>query len=141
GRAGSKCGWRFLPPASNGRGFLPDSWHRARERGQQIAAPKGVPAASWTLACLGHWAANDYINECITEHGRLFVMSVETALDPPPVRLTERAAHRIAEILREEAGASSLRVAVTGGGCSGFQYDFCLDDSRADDDLVLLRDG
>jgi len=68
-------------------------------------------------------------------------MSVETALDPPPVRLTERAAHRIAEILREEAGASSLRVAVTGGGCSGFQYDFCLDDSRADDDLVLMRDG
>jgi iron-sulfur cluster assembly accessory protein len=68
-------------------------------------------------------------------------MSVETILESSPVRLTERAAQRIAEILRDEAGASSLRVAVTGGGCSGFQYDFCLDDSRADDDLVLTRGG
>jgi iron-sulfur cluster assembly accessory protein len=68
-------------------------------------------------------------------------MSVETVLESPPVRLTERAAQRIAEILRDEAGAPSLRVAVSGGGCSGFQYDFCLDDSRADDDLVLTRGG
>ena len=68
-------------------------------------------------------------------------MSTETILNAAPVRLTERAAKRIAEILREEAGASSLRVAVTGGGCSGFQYDFCLEDSRGDDDLVLARDG
>ena len=67
-------------------------------------------------------------------------MSVETILDPP-VKLTERAAKRIAEILKEEAGQSMLRVAVTGGGCSGFQYDFCLDDSRADDDLLIARDG
>jgi iron-sulfur cluster assembly accessory protein len=34
-----------------------------------------------------------------------------------------------------------LRVAVTGGGCSGFQYNFTLDDARMDDDLVLERDG
>ena len=34
-----------------------------------------------------------------------------------------------------------LRLAVTGGGCSGFQYDFCLDDSRADDDLVIEKAG
>jgi iron-sulfur cluster assembly accessory protein len=34
-----------------------------------------------------------------------------------------------------------LRVAVTGGGCSGFQYNFALDDVKADDDLVLERDG
>jgi iron-sulfur cluster assembly accessory protein len=68
-------------------------------------------------------------------------MSVETTLDPAPVRLTDRAAKRIAEILQEEAGASSLRVAVTGGGCSGFQYDFCFDDSTAEDDLVIARGG
>jgi len=68
-------------------------------------------------------------------------MSIDTTLDAPPVRLTERAAKRIAEILREEAGASMLRVAVTGGGCSGFQYDFCLDDARAEDDLVIAREG
>jgi iron-sulfur cluster assembly accessory protein len=67
-------------------------------------------------------------------------MSVETT-EIPPVRLTERAAKRIAEILQAEPGPSNLRVAVTGGGCSGFQYDFCFDDSVAEDDLVLARDG
>jgi iron-sulfur cluster assembly accessory protein len=32
-------------------------------------------------------------------------------------------------------------VAVTGGGCSGFQYNFALDDARTDDDLVIEKDG
>ena len=58
-----------------------------------------------------------------------------------PVGVTERAARRIAAILAEEAGPMMLRLAVTGGGCSGFQYDFCLDDSRADDDLVIEKAG
>ncbi len=34
-----------------------------------------------------------------------------------------------------------LRLAVTGGGCSGFQYNFALDDARIDDDLVIEKDG
>ena len=34
-----------------------------------------------------------------------------------------------------------LRVAVTGGGCSGFQYNFALDEVKADGDLVLEREG
>ena len=34
-----------------------------------------------------------------------------------------------------------LRIAVTGGGCSGFQYNFAIDDARLDDDLVVERDG
>ena len=68
-------------------------------------------------------------------------MSVETTLDSASVRLTDRAAKRIAKILQEEPGSSSLRVAVTGGGCSGFQYDFCFDDATGDDDLVIARDG
>ncbi|MSP93749.1 MAG: iron-sulfur cluster insertion protein ErpA [Alphaproteobacteria bacterium] len=58
-----------------------------------------------------------------------------------PVTLTERAAKRIAEILKAESGPSMLRLAVTGGGCSGFQYDFCLDESRNADDLLIARDG
>ena len=43
-------------------------------------------------------------------------MSVETQLDIQPVRLTERAARRITEILKEEPGKTMLRLAVTGGG-------------------------
>ena len=38
-------------------------------------------------------------------------------------------------------GSAGLRVAVEGGGCSGFQYDFKLDSQRADDDLVIEKDG
>jgi iron-sulfur cluster assembly accessory protein len=65
-------------------------------------------------------------------------MSVETAA---PVRVSARAAKRIAEILKAEPSPVMLRVAVTGGGCSGFQYNFALDDTRADDDLMIERDG
>ena len=65
-------------------------------------------------------------------------MTVETAL---PVSVSARAARRIAEILKSEAQPMMLRVAVTGGGCSGFQYNFALDDTRMDDDLVIERDG
>jgi iron-sulfur cluster assembly accessory protein len=67
-------------------------------------------------------------------------MHGETMADAQPVRLTERAAKRIGEILRSEPGAAMLRVAVTGGGCSGFQYDFCIDEARADDDVLIARD-
>lgn len=58
-----------------------------------------------------------------------------------PFTMTSRAARRIAEILSAEGGEAVLRVAVTGGGCSGFQYSFALDDARADDDIVIERDG
>jgi iron-sulfur cluster assembly accessory protein len=58
-----------------------------------------------------------------------------------PVTISERAAKRVAEILKSESQPAMLRVAVTGGGCSGFQYNFALDDARGDDDLVLERDG
>src|SRR5579863_6398912 len=56
-------------------------------------------------------------------------------------KLTERAARRIGLILKNEAPGSMLRVSVEGGGCSGFQYKFDFVDHKADDDLVLSRDG
>ena len=65
-------------------------------------------------------------------------MTVQTA---SPVSVSQRAATRIAEILKAEPGPMMLRVAVTGGGCSGFQYNFALDDTKMDDDLVIERDG
>lgn len=58
-----------------------------------------------------------------------------------PVTLSARAAKRISEILKAEAQPNALRVAVTGGGCSGFQYNFALDDAQLDEDLVVERDG
>lgn len=56
-----------------------------------------------------------------------------------PPKVTDRAFARLAEI-NGTAGAQALRVAVDGGGCSGFQYDIKLDEPRADD-LVLERGG
>ncbi len=57
------------------------------------------------------------------------------------VSISESAAKRIAEILSKESEAKMLRVSVSGGGCSGFQYGFDLDTKVQDDDVVLERDG
>ncbi len=57
------------------------------------------------------------------------------------VTMTERAARRIGEILKAEPAGSVLRVSVEGGGCSGFQYKFDVDRTKAADDLVIGRDG
>lgn len=58
-----------------------------------------------------------------------------------PVTLSDRAARRIAEILKAEAAPTALRVAVTGGGCSGFQYNFALDAAQLDEDTVVEKAG
>lgn len=57
------------------------------------------------------------------------------------VKLTERAARRINQILAKEPEKKALRVSVSGGGCSGFQYAFDLDATRGDDDIVVEKDG
>lgn len=57
------------------------------------------------------------------------------------VSLSERAARRIARILSREPGGTALRISVSGGGCSGFQYGFDLDQTRTPEDLVVERDG
>jgi iron-sulfur cluster assembly accessory protein len=43
--------------------------------------------------------------------------------------------------LRHEPPGTMLRVSVEGGGCSGFQYRFDVDRARADNDLVIKREG
>lgn len=57
-----------------------------------------------------------------------------------PPRVTDRAFNRLAEIAEMVEGPHALRVAVEGGGCSGFQYDIRLDEPAADD-LVIEKDG
>jgi iron-sulfur cluster assembly accessory protein len=57
------------------------------------------------------------------------------------VSLSDRAARRIARILAGEPGGTALRISVSGGGCSGFQYGFDLDATRTPDDIVIERDG
>ncbi|WP_026606276.1 iron-sulfur cluster insertion protein ErpA [Methylocapsa acidiphila] len=64
----------------------------------------------------------------------------EVALEAP-VELTVAAARRVAEILKTEPEGSCLRVGVDGGGCSGFTYTYNVTTERAEDDLVLEREG
>jgi iron-sulfur cluster assembly accessory protein len=64
-----------------------------------------------------------------------------TGVSTANVTLSDRAAKRIAKILAAEPGGTALRVSVSGGGCSGFQYGFDLDQTRAPDDLVIERSG
>ncbi len=67
-------------------------------------------------------------------------LSTQSATDAPPL-VTERAARRVKQILAKEPGGALLRVAVNGGGCSGFQYAFDIVAAQADDDLLIEKDG
>jgi iron-sulfur cluster insertion protein len=59
-----------------------------------------------------------------------------------PSGLTPASEEKISALLVEEADDElCLRVFVTGGGCSGFQYGFTFDDERNEDDSVIFKDG
>ena len=60
----------------------------------------------------------------------------------PALVVTENAAKRIAFLMGQETTPDvKLRIAVSGGGCSGFQYGFTFDDLVNEDDKVFERDG
>ncbi|WP_269716642.1 iron-sulfur cluster insertion protein ErpA [Caulobacter sp. NIBR2454] len=61
--------------------------------------------------------------------------------DNIPVTLSEPAARRIRALSELEGAPVMLRVAVEGGGCSGFQYQFDLVQEAGEDDLRIERDG
>jgi iron-sulfur cluster insertion protein len=68
----------------------------------------------------------------------------DLALASPPagVTLTENAARRVAFLRHQENTPNAfLRLAVSGGGCSGFQYGFSFDDARNDDDIAFDGNG
>ena len=58
-----------------------------------------------------------------------------------PVTLSEKAAAQVSKVLSREAPGSFLRIAVNGGGCSGFQYAFDIVTDRESDDLAVEREG
>jgi iron-sulfur cluster insertion protein len=68
--------------------------------------------------------------------------AIDTRGDLPPFGVTEAAAKRIAWVLnQEEHKGLMMRIAVAGGGCSGFQYNFTFDEAKTDADVVIQRDG
>ena len=60
----------------------------------------------------------------------------------PPLNMTAAAAAKVASLIADEGNPGlKLRVYITGGGCSGFQYGFSFDESGEEGDLSVERDG
>ncbi|HDZ57914.1 MAG TPA: iron-sulfur cluster insertion protein ErpA [Pseudomonas xinjiangensis] len=69
-------------------------------------------------------------------------MSTAEMYIPTPLLFTDNAVGKVKALIDEEGNERlSLRVFVTGGGCSGFQYGFTFDDEMAEDDTVVEREG
>lgn len=61
---------------------------------------------------------------------------------PSPLNFTDSAAAKVKELIVEEGNdALKLRVFVSGGGCSGFQYGFTFDEAINEDDTTLEKNG
>jgi iron-sulfur cluster insertion protein len=61
---------------------------------------------------------------------------------PEPLVFTEAAATKVKQLIDEEGnGALKLRVFITGGGCSGFQYGFTFDEAVNEGDTVIEKSG
>ena len=61
---------------------------------------------------------------------------------PAPLNFTDAAAEKVRSLIEEEGNPElKLRVFVTGGGCSGFQYGFTFDEAAAEDDTAMEKNG
>jgi iron-sulfur cluster insertion protein len=61
---------------------------------------------------------------------------------PDPLVFTDNAAAKVKQLIDEEGNLDlKLRVFVTGGGCSGFQYGFTFDETISDDDTAMQKNG
>lgn len=68
-------------------------------------------------------------------------MSV-ASFEPAALYFTENAAKKVKGLIEEEGNDRlMLRVFITGGGCSGFEYGFTFDEDQEEDDTVVVRDG
>lgn len=64
------------------------------------------------------------------------------AMTDAPLIFTDSAANKVRQLIDEEGNADlKLRVFVTGGGCSGFQYGFTFDETTNEDDTAMEKNG
>ena len=67
---------------------------------------------------------------------------IGTASAPPPIVFTDAAAQKVAQLIEEESNPGlMLRVFISGGGCSGFQYGFTFDDAVEEGDSSVKNQG
>lgn len=70
------------------------------------------------------------------------ITEVPMAETQDPLLFTDNAANKVKQLIEEEGNADlKLRVFVSGGGCSGFQYGFTFDEEVNEDDTVLNKNG
>ena len=68
-------------------------------------------------------------------------MTVETSI-PSPINFSDSAAGKVKHLIAEEGNdALMLRVFISGGGCSGFQYGFTFDETINDGDTCIEKNG
>ncbi len=68
--------------------------------------------------------------------------SVAAMAPPPPVVFTDAAASKVGELIKEEQNPElKLRVFISGGGCSGFQYGFTFDEAIEEGDSQVINQG
>ncbi|AOW52067.1 TPA: iron-sulfur cluster insertion protein ErpA [Legionella pneumophila subsp. pneumophila] len=66
--------------------------------------------------------------------------SVDVSQNTSDINFSVSAADKVAELIKEEDNSDlNLRVSITGGGCSGFQYGFSFDEQINDDDTVIIQ--
>jgi iron-sulfur cluster insertion protein len=67
---------------------------------------------------------------------------LDTTLEMPLIRISESAKRRIVQLVAAEGRTGLMfRIAVSAGGCSGFQYGFSIDDRVGDDDRLFTDGG
>ncbi len=70
----------------------------------------------------------------------LSMASVDVSQNTSDIHFSVSAADKVAELIKEEDNSDlNLRVSITGGGCSGFQYGFSFDEQINDDDTVIIQ--
>jgi iron-sulfur cluster assembly accessory protein len=81
------------------------------------------------------------MRKVLAHHSPVDFLVSEDNISLMNISVTQSAARRIKEIVLADPAKTALRVAVNGGGCSGFQYAFSIESQRNDDDIAIEKDG
>jgi iron-sulfur cluster insertion protein len=78
----------------------------------------------------------------LLERNEMNIESVVSPVQDAPLVFTENAARKVLTLIEEEGNPDlKLRVFITGGGCSGFQYGFMFEEAAQEDDAKVMREG
>jgi iron-sulfur cluster insertion protein len=78
----------------------------------------------------------------LLERNEMNIESVVSPVQDAPLVFTENAARKVLTLIEDEGNPDlKLRVFITGGGCSGFQYGFMFEEAAQEDDAKVMREG